>query len=54
MNLLLSIIAYLVIGIVLGWGVLSAVHGSWWLLAAGFIIYVLIFARIGCIPKKSH
>jgi hypothetical protein len=54
MNFLLSIIAYLVIGLVLGWGILSAIHGNWWVLAAGVIVYVLVFARVGCLPKKSH
>jgi hypothetical protein len=54
MNFFLSIVAYIAIGLVLGWGILSAIHGNFWVLAAGFIIYVLIFARIGCLPKKSH
>src|SRR6478672_7824544 len=53
MNFFLSIIAYLVIGFVLTWGILSAMHGTWWVLAAGVMIYVLVFARVGCLPKKS-
>jgi hypothetical protein len=54
MKLFWSVVAYLVIGFVLGWGILLAVKGHYWLLIAGFIAYVVSFAKIGCLPKSSH
>ncbi len=53
MNFLLALIAYLVIGVVLGWGILLTVHGNPWLLIAAFVVYAIAFARLGCLPKKS-
>jgi len=50
-----AIIAYLFIGFVLGWGILLAVKGNFWLLAISALVYVVAFAKIGCIPpSKSH
>ena len=54
MKLLWAIIAYLIIGIVLGWGILAGMKGNWWILAIGFLAYVIVFGRVGCLPKKSH
>jgi hypothetical protein len=54
MKFLLSIIAYLVIAGVLGWGILLAVNGSFWLLIVGFLAYAVAFAKIGCLPKQTH
>jgi hypothetical protein len=54
MKLILAILAYLIIGAVLGWGILTAVKGSPWLLVAGLVAYVVAFGKIGCLPKKSH
>ena len=54
MKFMLAIITYLVIGLVLSWGILQAVKGEPWLLIIGFLAYVLAFARLGCLPKKSH
>jgi len=48
MKLPLAILAFIVIGFVLGLGILMAVKGSYWLLAASSIAYMLAFARIGC------
>jgi len=53
MKFLASIAVYLVLGLVLGWGLLLAVKGSLWLLLAGLAVYVLAFSKIGCLPK-SH
>jgi hypothetical protein len=50
----MAILAYLVLGFILGWGILLAVKGSFWLLIAGFLAYVIAFAKIGCLPKPSH
>ena len=54
MKFALAILAYLVIVVVLGWGILSAVKGNFWVLIAGFVAYVVAFGRIGCLPKNSH
>jgi hypothetical protein len=54
MNFFLAIVAYLVIGAVLGLGILLAAKGNLWLLIISFIAYVVLFAKIGCLPKKSH
>jgi hypothetical protein len=54
MKFLMAILAYLVIGVGLGLGILMAVRGNFWLLIAGFLVYAIAFAKIGCLPKKSH
>ena len=54
MKFLMGILAYVLIGVVLGAGILMAVKGSPWLLIVGFIAYVVAFGKIGCLPKKSH
>lgn len=54
MKFLGAIIAYLAIAFVLGWGILLAVKGSFWLLAVSFLAYVVAFAKIGCLPSKKH
>lgn len=53
MKLLAAIFVYLLIAFVLGWGILLAVRGSIWLLAVSLIAYLVMFFRIGCLPK-SH
>ena len=54
MKLLMAIIAYLAIALGLGWGLLMAARGSFWVLIAAFLVYAVAFAKIGCLPKKSH
>jgi F0F1-type ATP synthase assembly protein I len=54
MKFLMAILAYLVIGAVLGSGILLTVKGNPWLLIVGFLAYVVAFAKIGCLPGKSH
>ena len=50
-----AIMAYLLIGAVLGWGILLAAKGNLWVLIIGFITYVVAFGKLGCLPaKKSH
>lgn len=50
-----AIIAYVVIGLILGWGIYEAVTGHLWFLAIGVLVYVVAFAKIGCLPSsKSH
>jgi len=53
MNFLASMFVYLVMGVVLGWGILLAVKGNPWLLIASFVTYVVLLGAIGCLPQKS-
>jgi hypothetical protein len=54
MKFVMGIVAYLVIGLVLGLGILQLVHGKPWLLLFAFLAYVIAFGKIGCLPKDSH
>jgi len=54
MKLLWSVIAYLVIAVILGAGLILTMKGSPWLLIVGLLAYVVAFGKIGCLPKKSH
>jgi hypothetical protein len=55
MKLFGIIFTLVVIGIVLGIGIDHADKGHYWLLACAGIAYLLLFARLGCIPpKNSH
>lgn len=50
-----AIVAYLFIGFVLGLAIYEAVRGHLWFLAVAVIVYVVAFAKIGCLPSsKSH
>lgn len=51
----MSIVTYLIIAGILGWGILLAVRGNLWLLVVAFLAYVVVFAKSGCLPPKgSH
>jgi len=56
MKFLGAVIAYLVIGIILGWGIwMAAAKGNFWILGVSSIAYAVSFAIIGCLPPaKSH
>ncbi len=54
MKFVWAIVAYLVIAGILGWGILLAVKGQPWLLIIGFLTYAIAFAKLGCLPTKSH
>jgi hypothetical protein len=54
MKFLLALIAYLLISVMLGWGILRAVHGNATLLIVAFLVYAVAFAKIGCLPGKAH
>ncbi len=53
MNFLWAVLAYLLIGFVLGWGILLTVKGDPWLLIVGFVAYAIAFGKLGCLPKKG-
>ena len=54
MRFLLAIIAYLALGLILGCGILLTVKGQPWLLIVAFLIYLVAFVKLGCLPKHSH
>jgi hypothetical protein len=50
-----AIVAYLLIGAILGAGIYEAVKGHLWLLAVAVLVYIIAFAKLGCLPSsKSH
>lgn len=54
MKLLFAMSVYLVMGVVLGWGILLAVKGSWTFLVAGVLAYLILLTKVGCLPKSHH
>lgn len=54
MKFLLAVLAYLLMAVVLGWGILLTVKGHPWLLLVGVLTYLVALGTIGCLPKKAH
>lgn len=54
MRFLQAIIAYVVTGLVLAWGIPLAVKGKPRLVIVGFPAYAVAFTKLGCLPKKSR
>jgi len=55
MKFFAAIVAYVVIGLILGAGIYEAMKGHLWVLAVTAVIYVIAFAKLGCLPSsKSH
>jgi hypothetical protein len=40
-------------GLVLGYGILLTVKGNPWLLVVSLLAYLVLVAKIGCLPKGS-
>ena len=49
MKFWMAIVVYLLIGLVLGWGIVMAVHGKPLFLIIALIAYIVAFAKIGCL-----
>jgi hypothetical protein len=49
MRFAFALLVYLLMGLLLVWGILLAVKGSFWLLIAAALAYLVALARIGCI-----
>ena len=49
MKLALATVVYVLIGLILGWGILALMHGSYWILVVGLIAYTAAFIRYGCL-----
>jgi hypothetical protein len=56
MKFFAAILAYILIGLVLGWGIyLLMTKGNLWVLTVATLAYLVAFARFGCLPpSKSH
>jgi hypothetical protein len=55
MKFFAAIVAYLLIGLVLGAGIYEAVKGHLWMLVVALLVYIIAFAKLGCLPSsKSH
>lgn len=55
MKFFAAIVAYVLIGLILGAGIYEAVKGHLWMLGVAVLVYVIAFAKIGCLPSsKSH
>jgi hypothetical protein len=54
MKLLLAIVAYVIMSVLLGCGILLTFKGNPWLLIVGFLAYAVAFGKLGCLPGKSH
>jgi len=54
MKFFAAVLVYLVIALVLAWGIVLLVHGNPWVLAVGLLSYSAGVGVIGCLPKKSH
>ena len=48
MNLFLSVLLYVIMTVMLGAGILMAIKGSLWLLAAAIVCYFVLLIRHGC------
>ena len=54
MRFLLALLVYVLMAVILGWGILLAVKGEPWLLLAGLVGYGVAFAKLGCLPSQGH
>ena len=49
MKLTMAIVVYLLMGLVIGSGIYGIMHGTYWLLIASLIAYLLAFSWMGCL-----
>jgi len=55
MKLLWASLIYLIMATVLGLGLYEvSVKGRYWLFAVALVIFCILFAKIGCLPPKTH
>ena len=48
MKFVLTVATYLGLSLLLAAGILMAVKGSFWLLVAGVVLYLVLLAKYGC------
>ena len=54
MKFFLACLAWLVMAVALGWGMLLAVNGKPILLIAAIAGFIIAVGRIGCLPPAHH
>ena len=52
MKMICSFAVWIIMGTAIGWGILLAINGTPWLLAASALGFVLLVAKFGCL--SSH
>lgn len=54
MKFILSVVVYLLMALVICWGILAMIQpgGKPWILLAGIAAYTVLFARIGCASEE--
>ena len=54
MKFILSVVVYLLMAVVMSWGILAMIQpgGKPWILLAGFAVYAVLFSRIGCASEE--
>jgi hypothetical protein len=53
MKFVAAMLAYLAMGVIIGWGILLVTKGNPWLLIVGFLGYLVLLGTIGCLPQKA-
>jgi len=48
------LVAYLVIALLLGWGIYHTAKGSFGPLAISVIAFAIAFGKLGCLPPPEH
>jgi hypothetical protein len=54
MKFLWAMLVWLIMGAFIGAGIIVAVKGHVWLLLVSVLAFILMVARIGCLPPKEH
>lgn len=49
MKFVMAVILQVLMGLFLMWGMIQAAQGSFWLLIAGLVAYLVVFVRAGCV-----
>lgn len=53
MNFVLAVLAYLVLGAIIGIGLLKAATGSFAILLIGLVIFLGLFIKAGCLSGQE-
>jgi hypothetical protein len=48
MKFVLAVAIQIFLGLILMWGMIQAVHGSYWVLSTGALVYFVLLVRHGC------
>lgn len=51
MKFVAAIAVYLLISLAFCWGILMTFQGNYWFLILSLLVYLMAFAKVGCLPK---